>query len=214
MTDDRATGKSRSVLNAGAGPRSNSGLPRCFRTPDWTEVRLDLDAGVEPDVVGSVTDLRSHFGDGTFDAIWCSHNLEHLHDHEVSLAIAAFRRVLKPDGFAVVTCPDLEAVAESLLAIGLDGKAYDAPVGPITVHDMIFGHGGSIAGGNGFMAHRTGFTQDRLGAKATEAGFGGVRVGRGGAYDLWAVLPMDGCDAARVAALVRDTPLAFLYEVG
>lgn len=214
MTDDGTPGPPRAVLNVGAGPRSNSGLPRCFRAPDWTEVRLDLDERVEPDVIGTVTDLHSHFGGAAFDAIWCSHNLEHIHDHEVRLALGEFRRVLKPDGFAVVTCPDLEAVAESLLAVGLDGKAYDAPVGPITVHDIIFGHGGSIAGGNDFMAHRTGFTQDRLGAKATEAGFGGVRVGRGGAYDLWAVLPMDGCDPARVAALVRGTPLAFLYEVG
>ena len=126
----------RRVLNAGAGPRGSNSLPACFRTQQWREIRLDLNPEVQPDVVGTVTDMRAHFGDGTFDAVWSSHNIEHLYDHEVIIALAEFYRVLKPNGFAAITCPDLQSVAEMLLDRGLDGKAYNAPIGPIAVHDI------------------------------------------------------------------------------
>ncbi len=208
----KETGPSKRVLNAGAGPRGSNGLPAFFRTQGWQEVRLDLNPEVLPDVVGTVTDMRAHFGDGMFDAVWSSHNIEHLYDHEVIVALGEFHRVLKPDGFVAITCPDLQSVAEMLLDRGLDGRAYDAPIGPIAVHDIFFGHGGSIASGNHFMAHRTGFTQERLGLKATQAGFREVRVGRGHELDLWAILSMPECDARSVKDMVQDSRLAFLFS--
>ena len=212
-TDEaKETGPLKRVLNAGAGPRQSSGLPACFRTHDWQEIRLDLNPEVLPDVVGTVTDMRAHFGDGTFDAVWSSHNIEHLYDHEVIVALKEFHRILKPNGFVALTCPDLQSVAEMLMDRGLDGKAYDAPIGPIAVHDIVFGHGGSIASGNHFMAHRTGFTQERLGRKATQAGFHEVRVGRGHELDLWAILSMPEFDAHLVNDMVRDSRLAFLFS--
>ena len=212
IDDAQQSGPLKRVLNAGAGPRQSSGLPACFRTHDWQEIRLDLNPEVLPDVVGSVTDMRAHFDDGTFDAVWSSHNIEHLYDHEVTVALEEFRRILKPNGFVAITCPDLQSVAEMLLDRGLDGKAYDAPIGPIAVHDIVFGHGGSIASGNHFMAHRTGFTQERLGQKATLAGFREVRVGRGDELDLWAILSMPACDAHAVRDIVQDSRLAFLFS--
>ena len=53
----------------------------------------------------------------------CSpHNIEHLYPHEVSLALAEFRRVLKPEGL-FDPCPDLQSVcnlvAEDKLTDGL-----------------------------------------------------------------------------------------------
>ena len=147
-----------------------------------------------------------------FDAIWSSHNLEHLYAHEVPHALAEFQRVLKSGGFALITCPDLEAVAADLLGKGLSAVAYEAPVGPIMVQDMIFGHGASIAAGNTFMAHRSGFTQERLGTVALEAGFVQVRVGRGRIYDLWALLAMPDCDDSTLLDLARGTDLEFLFS--
>ena len=184
----------------------------CFATRSWREVRFDIDPEAQPDVIGSVTDLRPHFSDATFDAIWSSHNLEHLYAHEVPLALAEFQRVLKSGGFALITCPDLEAVAADLLEKGLSAVAYEAPVGPIVVQDMIFGHGASIAAGNTFMAHRSGFTQERLGTVALEAGFAQVRVGRGRIYDLWALLAMPDCDDSSLQDLARGTDLEFLFS--
>ena len=106
---------------------------------------------MRPDIVGTVTDL-SVFPDGSVDGVWSSHNIEHLHDHEVPLALAEFRRVLKPTGVALVTTPDIEEVAKLVVDGKLDQVAYVSPAGPITALDMIFGHRASIQGGNGFMA--------------------------------------------------------------
>jgi len=47
-----------------------------------------------------------------------------LRAHEVPLALAEFKRVLKPDGFALITLPELEAVASLVLDQGLDEVAY------------------------------------------------------------------------------------------
>ena len=198
------------VLNAGCGSPGPRSLHSCFDGEGWHEIRLDIDPRVGPDVVGSVTDLRPFFGDATFDAVWSSHNVEHLFAHEVPLAFAEFRRVLKPDGFALITCPDLNAVAAALLAHGPTYVAYEAPAGPITVQDMMFGHGASIAAGSTFMAHHNGFTQDRLGAVALSAGFTEVRVGRGEAYDLWALLAMQACSIETLRSVARGTNLEFL----
>jgi SAM-dependent methyltransferase len=208
MTDDLR--RPRRVLNAGSGSPGPRSLHPCFAGDGWRELRLDIDPRVEPDVVGSVTDLRSHFEAGTFDAIWSSHNVEHLYAHEVPLAFAEFRHVLKPDGFALVTCPDLQAVAAALLEHGPAHVAYEAPAGPITVQDMIFGHGASIAAGFTFMAHHNGFTQDRLGAVAIAAGFTEVRVGRGEAYALWALLAMPECSVETLRDIARGTHLELL----
>jgi len=161
----------RILLNVGCGPRANSGrLPEAFRTAGWREVRVDLDPGVQPDLVASITDL-SGVPDGSVDALWSSHNIEHLYRFEVPNALQEFLRVLKPHGFAYLKTPDLQAVAQMIAADQLHDTAYESPAGPITPHDMVFGHEASVAGGNLFMAHRTGFTANSLGAAMRTAGF-------------------------------------------
>lgn len=40
---------------------------------------------------------------GSMDALFSSHNIEHLYPYEVPVALAEFRRVLNDDGFAVIT---------------------------------------------------------------------------------------------------------------
>jgi Na+/glutamate symporter len=104
----------------------------------------------------------------------------------VPRALAEFRRVLAPAGFAAMTLPDLQQIAAAIAADRLTEPAYHSPMGPITPLDMLYGHGASIAAGNGFMAHRGGFTATSLEAALRAAGFGTVRVLRDGAYALWA----------------------------
>ena len=60
--------------------------PALSRARNWREIRLDLDPAVQPDIVCSITDM-SPVATDSVDAIWSSHNLEHLQRHEVPLAL-------------------------------------------------------------------------------------------------------------------------------
>lgn len=163
------------VMNAGAVLHVGCGGDPL---PAWlhgTETRLDIDPGHSPDVVASMTDMGAI---GSFDALYCSHALEHLHSHEVATAVAEFARVLRPGGFAVVFVPDLEDVQPT------HDVLFVAAAGPITGHDLYYGHGGLIPS-MPYMAHRSGFTSATL-AQAF-AGFARVEVKRMDCYNLMAV---------------------------
>jgi SAM-dependent methyltransferase len=179
------TASGKIVLNVGCGYPLRQKLHRHFHGPEWREIRLDLDPAVRPDIVCSITDM-SPVAAASVDAIWSSHNLEHLQRHEVPLALTEFVRVLKPSGFLMLTLPDLQKVARLVVEDQLEDQAYTSASGPITALDMIFGHTASLARGNSFMAHRTGFTARTLQKVLTEAGFVEITVRRGSAFDLWA----------------------------
>ena len=203
----------RRVLNAGSGPRGRA-LSAPFAPDAWQEVRLDVDPTVAPDVVATLTAMGDAVPDQSFDAVWSSHSLEHVHGFEAVGALREFRRVLKPNGFALVTCPDVETVAAAVVEHGLDHVAYMSLAGPITLHDILFGHSASIERGEAAMAHRTGFTARRLGELALEAGFAEVAVGRGPDYDLWGVLTLPGTDQAALVRELAGTPAAFVLAAG
>ncbi len=38
----------KTFLHVGCGPKRKNQTTRGFNTPDWTELRLDIDAGVAP----------------------------------------------------------------------------------------------------------------------------------------------------------------------
>lgn len=185
------------VLNAGSGSYAARKLHPVFVRNVWQEVRIDIDPQAEPDVVSSITDMRSSCRPQSFDAIWSSHTLEHLYTPEVPLALVEFNRVLKPDGFALITSPDLEAVAALVLERGLHHVVYTSPAGPITALDMLFGHTELIAEGHLYMAHKTGFTSASLGQRLVEAGFPVAIVKREG-VDLWALGLMHEADQASI----------------
>ncbi len=182
----------RSLLHVGCGVADPRKLPPAFFAPgEWREVRLDLDPGVAPDILASITDMTA-VGTATFDAVWSAHNLEHLFAHEVPPALREFRRVLRPGGFALITLPDLQRVAELVAQDRLAEPAYLSPAGPIAPLDMLYGHGAAIAAGNHFMAHRTGFTARSLEAALVAARFDSVRVTRDDGYALWATATVAG----------------------
>jgi predicted SAM-dependent methyltransferase len=175
----------KTVLNVGCGYPLRQKLHSYFHGPEWREVRLDLDPAVQPDIVCTITDMQPVATD-SMDAVWSSHNLEHLQRHEVPMALAEFLRVLKPRGLLLLTLPDLQQVARLVVEDRLEDQAYLSPSGPITPLDMIFGHTASLARGNQFMAHRTGFTARTLQKLLLEAGFVEVTLRQGASFDLWA----------------------------
>ncbi len=149
-------------------------------------MRLDIDETVSPDVVGTMTDM-SEVEAETMDAVFSSHNIEHLYPHEVGLALSEFKRVLNPDGFLVMTCPDLQSVAELIAQDKLLEPAYNSPAGPISPLDILFGHRPSLASGNLYMAHHCGFTQSAMVATLKSAGFQSIASAKRGQpqFDLW-----------------------------
>ena len=194
------------VLNAGSGVQSNRQLHRIFVGEDWQKIRLDIDPDFKPDIVSSITNMGANVPSGTFDAVWCSHTLEHLYTHEVPFAISEFRRILKPDGFLLIRSPDLEAVASLIVEYGIDHVAYKSPAGPIAPLDMLFGHTASIERGSSNMSHKTGFTCDRLGRLLTEAKFSSIFVKREG-LELWALALMQKSNQSEILDDLHDTGL-------
>ena len=155
-------------LHVGCGPQYKNSL-KGFE--DWQEIRFDIDPKVKPDIIGTLTDM-SAVEDKSVDALYSSHNIEHLYPHEVPTAIGEFYRVLKDDGFVVITCPDLQSVASEVAKGNLIEPLYESNSGPITALDILYGHRGFIANGNTYMAHKSGFTFPVLSGLFDEAGFG------------------------------------------
>lgn len=176
------------LLHVGCGPKRKDRTTPGFNTADWDELRLDIDAAVAPDLIGTMTDMRA-VASGQVDAVFSSHNIEHLYPHEVPVALAEFLRVLNADGFAVVTCPDLQSVAALIAEDKLTEPAYTSPAGPIAPLDILYGHRPQLAAGNLYMAHKCGFTQRVLAGTLRAAGFGTVVSAKRGAphFDLWAL---------------------------
>lgn len=175
----------RYLLHIGCGPKRKDQTLPAFQSDDWSEVRLDIDANVSPDIIGTMTDM-SAVGSDSMDALFSSHNVEHLYPHEVPVAFGEFHRVLKDDGFAIITCPDLQSVAALIAEDKLLDTAYVSPAGPITPLDILFGHRLSMARGNLYMAHHVGFTQKVIAGTLRSAGFGSVlTVRRPDKFDLW-----------------------------
>lgn len=128
-------------------------------------------------------------------------NIEHLYAHEVPVALREFSRVLKPDGFAVLTCPDMQSAAALVAEGKLEDAAYVSPAGPITPLDMMYGHRASMAKGNLYMAHRTEFTLKTLAKALISNGFAqaiGSRVAP--EFALWVIGFMSKQDEAEVEA--------------
>ena len=175
-------------LHIGCGPARKQHTTPGFNTDAWSEIRLDIDPSVLPDVIGTMTQMES-IATSSVDAIFSSHNIEHLYPHEIPLALSEFLRVLKPDGFAVITCPDLQSVCALVAEDKLTEPAYISPAGPIAPIDILYGHRPPMANGNLYMSHRCGFTQKVLSGTLQASGFVQVASMQRGApyFDLWAL---------------------------
>lgn len=178
----------RAFLHVGCGPAKRQHTTRGFIGDDWREVRLDIDPAVQPDIIGSMTDMQT-VDSGSMDALYSSHNIEHLFAHEVPVALGEFRRVLNDDGFVILTCPDLQSVCQLVAEERLTDTAYLSGAGPIAPLDILYGHLPALSKGNNYMAHRCGFTKKVLMGVLTAAGFPQALVMQRASpfFDLWAL---------------------------
>ena len=171
-------------LHVGCGPKYQDRTP--FANKDWREIRLDIDQSVQPDVVGTMTDISAVESESV-DAVFSSHNIEHLYPHEVSIALGEFKRVLKVDGFVLITCPDLQSVCTLVANDQLTEPAYISGMGPISPLDILYGHRASMQAGNLYMAHRCGFTKKSLASTFASCDFQVGVKSRPIHFALWAL---------------------------
>ena len=160
----------KTFLHVGYGLQNKSS---CFgfNNDNWKEIRLDIDKNVNPDIVGTLTDMKL-VETGSVDAVYSSHNIEHIFPHEVPIALREFYRVLKEDGMVSIACPDLQSVCEAVVKDKLLEPLYETPEGDkISPIDILFGWRLPIAQGNEYMAHKGGFTYSALNSSFFEAGF-------------------------------------------
>lgn len=173
------------VLHVGCGENRLEHLPALFQDGSWVETRVDINPDVKPDICCNMLDMRQIPGD-SHDALFSSHNLEHLYSHEVPRALAEFRRVLKPGALLILNLPNLQKVAAAVAEDGdLEKTLYMSPAGPITPLDIFFGHRASLAQGNDYMAHKTGFSSHSIKNLLENAGFSKVSTALQG-WHLWA----------------------------
>lgn len=195
----------KTVLNVGAGGRNDPvPLPLLLRSPDWKEVRLDVDPATEPDVLGNLLDM-SAVADASIDAIYTSHTIEHLYPNEIPVALREFRRVLRPDGFVIIICPDLQAAAQMIAEDKLMTVAYDSPGGAVTPFDMVYSHRRYTGRNNPYMAHHCGFTLTVLLATLKANGFpisAGQR--RLASFDLWVLASKQTLTDAAISELAAS----------
>lgn len=158
------------VLNVGGNSKEIPLPPEYAGFDHWL---LDIDPKGAPDIVCDARNLVS-LEAGSFDAVYCSHNLEHYYRHDVPRVLAGFQHVLKEGGFAHVRVPDINEVMRLVMERGLDIEdvLYTSPSGPIMVLDVLYGYSIQIErSGQDFYAHKTGFTQKSLLSALERAGF-------------------------------------------
>jgi predicted SAM-dependent methyltransferase len=176
----------RLVLHVGCGAPREENLHDRFRGAGWRELRLDLDPRVEPDIVADIADMRQ-VPSQSVDAVWSSHNVEHVYAYQVPSVFAEFLRVLRPGGEALITTPDLQRAAERIASGRLEEPAYVSGAGPITPLDIVYGHAREISRGFEGMAHRTGYSAETLRRRLADAGFVDIQIRREKSnLSLWA----------------------------
>lgn len=149
------------ILNVGGNSKA---IPLPPQYAGFEHILLDIDPKGSPDIVCDARELAT-LEANQFDAVYCSHNLEHYYQHDVPRVLAGFLHVLKDGGVAHIRVPDIGEVMRVTIERGLDIEdvLYQSPAGPIKVVDVLYGYSVEIEqSGHDFYAHKTGFTQKSL----------------------------------------------------
>jgi hypothetical protein len=207
LNDVTANQNLKRLLHVACGVATMADIPVTgFKGDQWCELRLDADASVQPDIAGSMTDMSMVQSDGV-DAIYSSHGIEHLYWHDVPKALSEFLRVLNEQGFAVITCPDVQAAAAMIAEDRMFDTAYESAAGAITPFDILYSYRPYVERNPQWMAHHCGFTFSTLAGVLRHAGFASVAgFRRPDAFDLWLL----ASKSSRSDEEMRDLARAYL----
>lgn len=164
------------LLNVGGGSKEVP-IPDMYQ--DYEHDLLDIAAGPDVDFVCDARKMAFNLSPCIYDAVYCSHNLEHYFAHDVPVVLAGMKFVLKPGGAVHIVVPNIGQLICDMLAlrIDLEDVLYQSESGPITCLDVIYGYGPEIEeSGQDFYAHKTGFTAKRLHRVLMSAGFTDIKV--------------------------------------
>ena len=179
----------KTFLHVGCGPQNKSQI-KGFNNDGWKEIRFDIDENVNPDIVGTLTDMKL-VKTGSMDAVHSAYNIDHIYSHEVPVALKEFYRVLNDDGIVFIRCPDIQTVCKAVVQDKFLEPLYETPRGEkIYPIDILFGNRQEIADGNEYMTKKCGFTYSVLNTAFFAAGFKARYGGR---------MPVNGGELAMVA---------------
>ncbi len=182
----------RKVLNVGGGSKKIA-LPAQYES--FEHILLDIDPSGSPDIVCDARSLHELESE-QFDAVYCSHNLEHYYWHDVPRVLDGFIHVLKPDGFAHIRVPDIGVLIRTVAErnMDLEDVAYRTASGAVIAPlDIMYGYRLQVQrSGKDYYQHKTGFSQASLRRTLMRAGFEFVFAGtRESSFDLTAVAFME-----------------------
>jgi SAM-dependent methyltransferase len=165
------TSLNKKVLIVGGNNKSIP-IPSCF--DGWKHALLDIDPVAKPDILCDAREIWK-LPPRQYDAVYCSHNLEHYHRHDLHKVLKGFKLILKKEGFIYIRVPDLLGVMSYVAEHNLDltDLLYLTRTGaPIAALDVIYGFRKQLeSSGVDFFCHRNGFSSDTLAHELKESGF-------------------------------------------
>lgn len=161
------------LLNVGGGPTRV--VPDCYSA--YKQDLLDIDPSVNPDICADARELKS-IEPNQYQAVYCSHNLEHYTKKDAKKVLAGFMHVLEPCGTVEIHVPNITELMRDMLSRNLDIEDvwYRAGNNPITYHDVLYGWSREVDRGNLFYSHKCGFTALSLYAILEESGFKNISI--------------------------------------
>jgi predicted SAM-dependent methyltransferase len=184
-----ASSEPKLVLNVG-------GWSKAIAIPDryegWEHVLLDVDnsQGTTDLVMDARKIILWAEAMLQYDAVYCSHNLEHYYLFDAVLVLKGMYAVLKPGGVLELRVPDLEMVARAIVG---GASLYDAvPVNETETlnfdwHQCLYGCTMEILRQGEQWAHKTGFTEGTLRQLLESIGFVNCIFEHGAGYELAAM---------------------------
>jgi len=157
---------SKRVLNVG-GCSKDIPLPEMFK--DYDHVLLDVHMSHEPpDIIMDAGEIDKHeFLREDFDAVYCSHMLEHLPRYKTGAVFKGLYHALKPDGFLLIRVPDICEAIKDMVQKGKQFHQQPFPeaeediVREVSYHGIIYGEDRFIKD-NPYQRHNQAFTVESL----------------------------------------------------